>query len=327
MLSQGMVVRGGAANWYSGKRDPSSRVEYLAADSAASHLGFRLVRVVKEGWKSVSTDGMWAAALDAGVFYEGESGTLMLTRSGDPSFEHSLTITSTDPRIGLPHTVVFAPGESVRIVNFDVSADTRATGDLGVRVTIESEYRSMASLDVLIRDKAVPELSVTHEPSELRTGTAVTLRFARNGDASVELTVRLGGSALAAFGLPSTLVIPSGSDFVDRSVVVPTVSQTTNYGLNLGADWYLPESAQLEVILSPGSAYDSWISSAGISGDDAERDATPKNDGVANILKFAFNLSPNIPDVRRLIPGQGQYCGLALRNCIGHPWGWKSTCD
>jgi formylglycine-generating enzyme required for sulfatase activity len=319
-----MTVRGGVGDWYSGVRDPASRVEYLDADSAASHIGFRLVRVPKEEWKSASTDGTWTAAVDPGVLDEGGAGTLVLSRSGDPSFEHALTITSSDSRIGLPATVVFAPGESVRIVNFEVATDAQATGDLGARITIQSEYLSTASLDVLIRDQAVPELFVSHQPSELRSGASVSLRFSRNGSSNSPLSVRLSGSAVAAFGLPSSLVIPAGNDFVDLNVVVPFVAQTTSYQIEAGADWYLQESAQLEVLPSAASAYDTWIFSAGYTGDDAERGATPQNDGVANILKFAFNLDPSIPDVRSLVPGAGHLSGLPCAAVSELPGGGKA---
>ena len=319
-----MTVRGGVGDWYSGVRDPASRVEYLDADSAASHVGFRLVRVPKQEWKSTSTDGTWTAAVDPGVLDEGGAGTLILTRSGDPSFEHALTITSSDSRIGLPASVVFAPGESVRMVNFEVATDAQATGDLGARITIQSEYLSTASLDVLIRDQAVPELFVSHQPGELRSGASVSLRFSRNGSSNSPLSVRLSGSAVAAFGLPSSLVIPAGNYFVDLNVVVPFVAQTTSYQIEAGADWYLRESAQLEVLPSAASAYDTWIFSAGYTGDDAGRGATPQNDGVANILKFAFNLNPSIPDVRSLVPGAGHLAGLPCAAVSELPGGGKA---
>jgi hypothetical protein len=177
-------------------------------------------------------------------------------------------------------------------------------------VTIESENLSVATLDVMILDQAVPEISVTYSPGELQSGEAVTLRFARNGDASEALTVRLSGSAVSALGLPSTLVIAAGSAFADQNLILPVVDETTTYGLDLGADWYLTESTLLEVLPGSGTAYDSWALAAGLSGADSARNATPQNDGIANILKFAFNLNPNAPDVRQLVPGAGDSAGL-----------------
>jgi formylglycine-generating enzyme required for sulfatase activity len=316
-----MTVRGGAGNWYSGTRDAASRIEFIDAESAASHVGFRLVRTPREGWKAASSDGTWTAAIDPGVLAEGGVGTLVLTRSGDPSFEHVLSVACSDPRIGLPPSVAFAPGESVRLVSFNVAADPNAAGDRGARVTIESENLSLATLDVMILDQAVPELSVTYGPGALHSGESVTLRFARNGSVSGALTVRLNGYAVSALGLPSTLVIPAGSAFVDQNVILPLVNETTSYGLDLGADWYLTESTLLEVLPGSGTAYDSWASAAGLSGADSARNVTPQNDGIANILKFAFNLNPNAPDVRKLVAGAGDRTGLPCGVVSSSPGG------
>jgi hypothetical protein len=316
-----MTVRGGAGNWYFGTRDAASRVEFIDAESAASHVGFRLVRTPREGWKATSSDGTFTAAIDPGVLAEGGVGTLVLTRSGDPSFEQLLSVACSDPRIALPESVTFAPGESVRLVNFSVAAEPNADGNRGARVTIESENLSVATLDVIILDQAVPELSVTYSPGELHSGKSVKLRFARNGGVRGALTVRLNGYAVSALGLPSTLVIPAGSAFVDQNVILPLVNETTSYGLDLGADWYLKESTILEVLPGSGTAYDSWALAAGLSGANSARNATPQNDGIANILKFAFNLNPNAPDVRQLVAGTGDRAGLPCGVVSSSPGG------
>jgi hypothetical protein len=312
-----MTVRGGAGNWYSGARDAASRVEFLDAGSAASHIGFRLVRITREVWKTVSSDRTWTAAIDSGVLTEGGVGTLVLTRSGDPSFEYVLSVSCSDPRIGLPQSVSFAPGESVRLVNFNVAADSNAAAARGARVTIESENLSVATLDVMILDQAVPELSVTYGSDGLQSGKGVTIRFNRNGDVTRPLTLRLSGSAVSALGLPGTMVIPAGSAFANQDLILPVVNGATTYGLDLGADWYRKKSALLEILPRSGTAFDSWVLNAGLSGANSARNATPRNDGITNILKFAFNLNPNAPDVRKLVPGAGNSAGL--------PCGFVST--
>jgi formylglycine-generating enzyme required for sulfatase activity len=322
-----MTVRGGAGNWYSGARDAASRVEFLDAESAASHVGFRLVRVPREVWKTASSDGTWTAAIDPGVLAEGGVGTLVLTRSGDPSFEHVLSVACSDTRIGLPPSVAFAPGESVRLVSFNVAADPNAAGDRSARVTIESENLSVATLDLMILDQAVPELSVTCSPGELQSGEAVTLRFSRSGDAHGALTVRLSGSAVSALGLPSTLVIPAGSSFAEKNLFLPVINQASSYNLDVNADWYLAGNAALEIQPGLTSAYDSWVSNIGLSGEDGAKDAMPQKDGVANILKFAFNLNPNAPDVRRLNPGTGGLAGLPCGTISNGPNGKTLTIE
>ncbi len=287
-----MVVRGGAGNWYSGQRDPSSRVEYLAADTASSHLGFRLVRVVKEGWKSVSTDGMWAAALDSGVFYEGESGTLMLTRLGDPSFEHVLTLSCSDPRVTLPSTITFAAGEAVRLVRFNAVTDLNAQGDSTAAVTIVSEFQSSATLSMLIRDANSAKLAVTFGKSELVSGQVTSIRFSRNGDRSNALTMTLSGAGVTAFGLPTTIVIPAGSSFMDRQVIAPSVSQSSVFELQTSADWYSGAVASVQVT-EANSGFSAWIAHyTNLS------DSTPQgdsdHDGIPNLLEYVLNGNPGV---------------------------------
>jgi hypothetical protein len=47
----------------------------------------------------------------------------------------------------------------------------------------------------------------------------------------------------------------------------------------------------------------SWATAAGLSGADPLPDATPFNDGVPNLLKYAFNMNAAGPDVRVLTTG------------------------
>jgi hypothetical protein len=53
------------------------------------------------------------------------------------------------------------------------------------------------------------------------------------------------------------------------------------------------------------SAYQAWAVASALSGADAEASAAPHNDGVPNILKFAFNMNPAGPDMRVLEIGTG----------------------
>lgn len=60
----------------------------------------------------------------------------------------------------------------------------------------------------------------------------------------------------------------------------------------------------------PAVSFDAWVSAAGMTGEDAGRTASPRGDGVANLLKFAFNMDPLVPDGRRLTPDGGETAGL-----------------
>ncbi|MEP4077762.1 hypothetical protein [Haloferula sp.] len=59
------------------------------------------------------------------------------------------------------------------------------------------------------------------------------------------------------------------------------------------------------ITLSPATLVGNAATTAGLSGPDAEMDATPFNDGVENILKFAFNMDLAAPDSSSLTPGSG----------------------
>ncbi|MDB6079591.1 MAG: type sorting protein, partial [Akkermansiaceae bacterium] len=52
-------------------------------------------------------------------------------------------------------------------------------------------------------------------------------------------------------------------------------------------------------------AYATWSSTAGLSGEAASPTAVPRNDGVANLLKYAFFLDGTSADNRTLTPGSG----------------------
>jgi len=57
--------------------------------------------------------------------------------------------------------------------------------------------------------------------------------------------------------------------------------------------------------LSPAQAFNSAMTSAGLTGPNALTTAAPYNDGVKNLLKYAFNMNLSGPDSRGLLPGTG----------------------
>lgn len=52
-------------------------------------------------------------------------------------------------------------------------------------------------------------------------------------------------------------------------------------------------------------AYAGWAASAGLGAARGGPGANPAHDGLPNLLKYAFNLDPNAPDLRLLVPGVG----------------------
>jgi hypothetical protein len=60
-----------------------------------------------------------------------------------------------------------------------------------------------------------------------------------------------------------------------------------------------------ELIYHGDPAFNEWLHESGLGGWDAYQEEDPFGDGVANVLKYAFNLDVNRPDNRRLEPGEG----------------------
>ncbi len=63
----------------------------------------------------------------------------------------------------------------------------------------------------------------------------------------------------------------------------------------------LPEDA------SGPEGFGAWADDNGLTGGDAEPLATPHDDGVANLLKYAFGMDGSGADVSRLVPGSGVF--------------------
>ncbi|MCX6875649.1 MAG: choice-of-anchor D domain-containing protein, partial [Verrucomicrobia bacterium] len=58
------------------------------------------------------------------------------------------------------------------------------------------------------------------------------------------------------------------------------------------------------------TAFQGWMTAAGVPPDQAGPEQTPQGDGVPNLLKFAFNMDPTKPDVRALTVGADGTAGL-----------------
>jgi hypothetical protein len=144
---------------------------------------------------------------------------------------------------------------------------------------------------MLIRDTNFAALAVTFGNSALVSGQATSIRFSRNGDRSKALTIALNGAGVSAFGLPATIVIPSGSSFVDRQVVAPSVSQSSVYGLLTSADWYSGAMASVQVAVA-NSGFSAWIAPyTNLS--DATPQGDPDHDGISNLLEYVLNGNPS----------------------------------
>lgn len=61
-----------------------------------------------------------------------------------------------------------------------------------------------------------------------------------------------------------------------------------------------------QAVLSPPlQAFNTWAANAGLTGNNALPAVTPFQDGVSNLLKYAFHMNVGGPDVSKLLPGTG----------------------
>ncbi len=59
---------------------------------------------------------------------------------------------------------------------------------------------------------------------------------------------------------------------------------------------------RLPTVLTPAQVFDATLTTAGLSGPNAALNATPHGDGVANLLKYAFNMNLSGPDAATMPP-------------------------
>ena len=111
-------------------------------------------------------------------------------------------------------------------------------------------------------------------------------------------------SASASSLLPVTFSLISGPATVSGNTVtltglVGTVTIRANQAGNASFAAANPETRSFTVA-SSGVLLTHWASSSGLSGPNTAPTATPFNDGVENLLKYAFNMNAAGPDVRVL---------------------------
>jgi FG-GAP repeat len=177
--------------------------------------------------------------------------------------------------------------------------------------------------EIAVEPSAAPELSdgsgvVAFAPSA--TGQVMTRSFTVRNSGSGPLVVTgyaVGGADPASFtveaGAMPLSVLPGEEEILHvhfhgaaAGSYGATVQLMSNDADESPFDIGLAASA-----VSATSLYDAWTGAAGLAGPAAGHDATPFQDGVENLLKYAFNLDGSGPDRRRLAAG-GDLAGLPV---------------
>jgi immune inhibitor A len=158
-------------------------------------------------------------------------------------------------------------------------------------------------------------------------GTHAVVSNAAPGDSNwIEVALNGPGTltfwwgAYISFGLTDRLAVYldgieqafiGSSNYTQASLTIPDGSHTVRWALESGADGDYSTTGYLDgvsFVPSVGSAFDSWADQNGLNGQDAAPDATPRGDGIPNLLKYAFGMDPAIAHsgtARTLVPGTG----------------------
>jgi hypothetical protein len=183
----------------------------------------------------------------------------------------------------------------------------------------------------------VPEIAMWQQANELPdSGPGITFESAGNGiSVTCTLRVRNVGSEPLLCGTPvmtgadaarfsvnfTTLPTELGSGQEGTLLVTFSAPSTGSYHATLELPSNDADESPFEVSFSAstmatGDLYPTWAAGEGLTGPVAQSTATPFQDGVPNLLKYAFNLDGDHMDVRTLTPGTGT-AGLPVFRLVG----------
>jgi hypothetical protein len=227
------------------------------------------------------------------------------------------TLSATDPDLGNTHTIVLVSGPG----STDNGSFTVTSKTLKLNVATDFETKSSYALRLratdgggLFFEKAIT-VSITNV-NEVPTGitlSATTLAENSAANATVgtlsasdpdlgdthafSLVPGTGSTDNAAFSITAaTLKINSAPVMATQSSYAIRIRTTDSGGLFFEKPFTITITAGEIVFID-------WAANAGLIGADALPTATPFNDGVENLLKYAFNMNAAGPDVSVLTTG------------------------
>lgn len=140
-------------------------------------------------------------------------------------------------------------------------------------------------------------------------GAVTTFTIRNTGTSDLTLGAIASDSADFTVNTVGTLaVIAAGSSTTFTVTFIPTTEGSRNGTLQIPNDD--SDEAPFDISLTgtaitPAQAFANAMTAASLGGADAAAEATPMQDGVANLLKYAFNMTLTAPDVTVLTPGTG----------------------
>ena len=141
------------------------------------------------------------------------------------------------------------------------------------------------------------------------SGAATTFTVRNTGTSDLTLGTITSNAADFTVSTSGTLpIITAGSSTTFTVTFTPTTEGSRSGTLQIpndDADEAPFDISLIGTAISPAQAFANAMSAASLGGADAAADATPMKDGVANLLKYAFNMTLTAPDVEVLTPGTG----------------------
>lgn len=169
-------------------------------------------------------------------------------------------------------------------------------------------------------------LGFTTQPAAsttINSGETTTLTCTVTGNPAATSWHNVGGTLTYQWyeGLSGDTSTPVGTtNSSPPGFNTPNLTSSTNYWVRiksvLGTSTVYANSNTAAVTVNAASSpFESWAS--GLSEGQNGPTQTPQGDGVTNLEKFAFNLLPGEPDVRRLTVGGSESAGLPAGAKVG----------
>jgi hypothetical protein len=240
-----------------------------------------------------------------------------VTKDGTNSADY--TVTSS------PAATVAAAGSTTFTVSFNPSASGARTAALH----IASNDATKNPFNINLTGTGLVPLIVVEQPAgtgltsgtstvnfgSSNLGTAVPLSFTIKNTGTASLTgvaVTKDGTNNADYTVtssPATTVAAAGSTTFTVSFN-PAATGTRTAALHIASNDATKNPFNINVTGTGTTPLLTWATAAGLPAGQAGPDQTPQNDGVRNLLKFAFNMDPMKPDVRVLTVGANSPAGL-----------------
>ncbi len=147
-------------------------------------------------------------------------------------------------------------------------------------------------------------------------GTNASLTFTIRNPGTGDLTglaITRDGTNTADFAVTSNPLAPVSGPSGSTPFTVtftPAAVGPRNSAIHIASNDAITQLFDINLTGTGITAFQGWTSAAGLPAGQAGPEQIPQGDGVANLLKFAFNLDPTKPDTRVLTLGADGTAGL-----------------